>query len=378
MNSNENQILIKRRSALKMLGLSSAAMLAGGFGDLLGAEPMLDKPKVRLPEIPGHSPVSFTTGTDRQQMIFEVIRPFESEIRKGLKGKQLVIKPNMVVTNNELCATHVDALRALLEYMKPIYKGQILIAESSATPNPSDGFKNYGYLELAKDYNIKFVDLNTTPGKSLFIMNKDLHLDRIQIADLFLDPSYYIITISRLKTHDTVVMTGAVKNILLGAPHNLPATGGNKPVNYKRSMHSAGPRWLHYNMYQVAQHIRPDFSIIDGVEGMEGNGPVNGTAVDHRIALAGLDPASVDSICCKLMDIPLADVGYLNYMEAAGLGVIDRAKIDIIGSEKPDNHVFKYKLNANATYQLQWKDPLELPGTNRPAAPAQPAQPQRN
>ncbi len=378
MNSNENQILIKRRSALKMLGLSSAAMLAGGFGDLLGAEPMLDKPKVRLPEIPGHSPVSFTTGTDRQQMIFEVIRPFESEIRKGLKGKQIVIKPNMVVTNNELCATHVDALRALLEYMKPIYKGQILIAESSATPNPSDGFKNYGYLELAKDYNIKFVDLNTTPGKSLFIMNKDLHLDRIQIADLFLDPSYYIITISRLKTHDTVVMTGAVKNILLGAPHNLPATGGNKPVNYKRSMHSAGPRWLHYNMYQVAQHIRPDFSIIDGVEGMEGNGPVNGTAVDHRIALAGLDPASVDSICCKLMDIPLADVGYLNYMEAAGLGVIDRAKIDIIGSEKPDNHVIKYKLNANATYQLQWKDPLELPGTNRPAAPAQPAQPQRN
>ncbi len=378
MNSKENQILIKRRSALKMLGLSSAAMLVGGFSDIIAAEPMLDKPKIRLPEIPGHSPVAFTTGTDRQQMIHEVIRPFESEIRKGLKGKQLVIKPNMVVTNNELCATPVDALRALLEYMKPIYKGQIIIAESSATPNPSEGFKNYGYLELAKDYNIRFLDLNTTPGKPLFIMNRDLHLDKIQIADIFLDPSYYIITISRLKTHDTVVMTGAVKNILLGAPHNLPASEGNKPVNYKRSMHAAGSRWLHYNMYQVAQHIKPDFSIIDGVEGMEGNGPVSGTAVDHRIALAGLDPASVDSICCKLMDIPLSDVGYLNYMEAAGLGIIDRSKIDIIGSANPDNHIIKYKLHSNATNQLQWKDPLELPGTNRPAAPGQPAQPQRN
>ena len=58
----------------------------------------------------GKSPVAFTTGTDRQQMLFEVIKPFEAEIKAGLKKKQLVIKPNMVVTNKELCATHKDAI----------------------------------------------------------------------------------------------------------------------------------------------------------------------------------------------------------------------------------------------------------------------------
>ncbi len=167
-------------------------------------------------------------------------------------------------------------------------------------------------------------------------------------------------------------MTGGVKNMVLAAPLNLPAAGTNKPINYKRSMHSAAPRWLHYNMHLVAKNVRADFTIIDGVEGMEGNGPVRGTPVDHKVALAGMDPVAVDSICCKLMDIPLADVGYLNYCDATGLGNVDRQKIDIIGSASPDNHIIKYKLNDNADYQLEWKDPLNLPSMRPPAQkPAQ-------
>ena len=372
MNSSEKQLVIGRRNALKMLGLSSAAMLAGGFTDIVAAESKSMKPKSTevLPD--GRSSVSFTTGTDRQQMLYDVVKPFEAELKKGLKGKQLIIKPNMVATAMPLCATHVDAMRSLLEYLKPIYKGQIIIAESSSVVNSADGFKNYGYLDLAKDYNIKFVDLNTTSGKPYFVINKDLHLDKIQIADAFFDPNNYFISISRLKTHDTVVMTGAVKNIVLSAPLNLPAVGGAKPINYKRNLHSAGPRWLHYNMHLVSKKFLPHFSIIDGVEGMEGNGPIRGTAVNHKVALASFDPMAVDSICCQLMDIPLEYVGYLNYNAAAGIGIVDREKIDIIGSAKPSDHVIKYALNANADYQLEWDDPLNLP-SSRPQG-QQPAQ----
>ena len=107
------------------------------------------------------STVSFTTGTERRQMLFEVMKPFQNEIKAGLKKKQLIIKPNMVVTNIPLCAAHPDALRALLEFIKPMYKGQIIIAESSSSVNSSDGFKNYGYLDLAKEFDLKFIDINT-------------------------------------------------------------------------------------------------------------------------------------------------------------------------------------------------------------------------
>jgi uncharacterized protein (DUF362 family) len=378
MKASEKQLAIGRRNALKMLGLGSAAMLSVGFRDIQAMEPPDMKPKPRPLANPGNSPVSFTTGTDRHQMLFEVVKPFENEIKAGLKGKQLVIKPNMVVTNKELCATPKDSLRALLEYLKPIYKGQVIIAESSSSVNSSDGFKNYGYTDLERDYNVKFVDLNSTgPGKPYFIIDRDLHLDRIEVADIFANPEYYVISICRPKTHNTVVMTGGTKNIIMAAPLNPGSVNGGRPISYKRNMHSGGSRWLHYNMFLLMQSIRPDFTIIDGVEGMEGNGPINGTPVDHRIALAGTDVVAVDSMCARLMGIPLENIGYLNYCAAAGIGNVDRARIDIIGDKDPDKSIIAYKMGSNINYQLEWKDPLNLPQPQRPPqpAPSAPAQP---
>lgn len=381
MKAPEKQLVIGRRNALKMLGLGSAAMLSTGFSDILAVEPsdMKAKPKPVIND--GRSPVAFTTGTDRKEMMFEVIKPFDKEIRAGLKRKQLVIKPNMVVTNKELCATHKDALRALLEYLKPIYKGQIIIAESSSSVNSSDGFKNYGYTDLEKEFNLKFVDLNTTgSGKPFYILDRNLHLDKIEIADIFANPDYYVISLSRLKTHNTVVMTGGIKNVAMSAPLNPGSVNGGKPVSYKRNMHSGGPRWLHYNMFLMAQSVRPDFTIIDGVEGMEGNGPINGTPVDHRIAMAGFDVVAIDSMCSRLMGIPLENVGYINYCAAAGLGNMDRDKIEIIGAKDPEKSIITYKLGSNITNQLEWKEPLNLPAqgqrpSSAPNAPATPSQP---
>jgi uncharacterized protein (DUF362 family) len=370
MKSSENQLVIGRRSALKMIGLSSATMLTTGFSDVLAAEPKENKPKPKPLAIESRSSVSFTTGTERRQMLFEVMKPFQNEIKSGLKKKQLIIKPNMVVTNIALCATHVDALRALLEFVKPFYKGQIIIAESSSSVNSSDGFKNYGYLDLAKDFNVKFVDINTSStGTPVCIMDRNLHVDKIQVSDLLTSPDNYVISISRLKTHNSVVMTGAVKNLAMGAPLNPGAVNGAKPISYKRNMHSGGSRFLHYNIFLEAPYILPDFSIIDGLEGMEGNGPINGTPVDHKIALASFDAVAMDSMATRLMGIPLEDVGYLNYCAAGGLGNIDRDKIDIIGGQDPEKSIINYKLGSNIKMQLEWKDPLNLPQPNRPNTP---------
>jgi uncharacterized protein (DUF362 family) len=359
MNRKDNQLIVGRRQALKMLGLGSAGMLAGGFSDILAAEPAEMKYATKSVTTPGNSSVAFTTGTDRQQMLFEVVKPFEAEIKKGLKGKQLIIKVNMVQTSKPLCATHVDAIRALLEYMKPIYNKQIIIAESSSVVDSAEGFKNYGYLDLAKNYNVKFIDLNTLEGSPFYIVDSNLHQEVIPVANPYVDPNNYFISLSRLKTHNRVVMTAGVKNMVMGAPlvkSNDRASG----KHYKSRMHSGGERFLHLNMFLVGQRVRPDFTIIDGVEGMEGNGPADGTPVNHRIALAGEDVLAVDSMCTRLMGIPLEDVGYLNYMAAAGLGNVDRAKIDIIGSEAPEKHIIKYKLHDTIETQLQWKDPLKL------------------
>jgi uncharacterized protein (DUF362 family) len=361
MKPTENNLVMGRRNALKMLGLSSAAMLAAGFSDISAMEPRDMKPKPKPVISDGRSTVAFAAGADRKEMLFEVLQPFEKQIRAGLKGKQLILKPNMVSTNVPLCATHVDALRAMLEFVKPFYRKQVIIAEASANPNSEEGFKNYGYLDLQKDFDVKFVNLNLTNGSPLYVLDRDLHLEKIEISDMFVNPDNYFISVSRLKTHDLVIMTAGIKNMVLGAPLNKPQVDDTKPVRYKSRVHGGGPRWLHYNMYLVAQHVRPDFTVIDGFETMEGSGPSRGTPVDHRIALAGEDVVAVDSMCARLMNLPLENVGYVGYCAAGGLGNIDREKIDIIGGKNPDQYVIPYKLSANAIRQLEWKDPLNLP-----------------
>lgn len=360
MKPTEKHLVMGRRNALKMLGLSSAAMLAGGFSDIPDIKPRDMKSKLKPGTGENLSTVSFTTGTDRKEMLFEVMQPFEKLIREGLKRKQLIIKPNMVTTNVDLCATHVDALRAVIEFVKPFYRGQIIIAESSARPDSDEGFKNYGYLDLQKEFDVKFINLNESKGYPLHVLDPDLHLEQIEISDMFVNPDNYFISVSRLKTHDTVVMTAGLKNMIMAAPINRPAVNGERRLSNKRKVHSGGPRWLHYNMYMLAHKIRADFTIIDGFVGMDGNGPVRGTPVDHRIALAGEDAVAIDSLCARLMNIPLEDVGYINYCAAGGLGNIDREKIDIIGGKDIDQYVIPYKLADNSSSQLEWKDPLNL------------------
>lgn len=365
MKTKENQLITGRRNALKILGLGSAALFMGEFGKIPSVD-MFEIPEMagkKNPVIPaGRSSVAFTTGTDRRAMLFEVLKPFEKKIRKDIKGKQVIIKPNMVSTNIPLCATHVDALRGLLEFLEPFYNGQFIIAEASGGDGDSaKGFQNYGYLDLQKDYNLKFIDLNRSPGSPMWVLDQNLYPDKIQVASMFLDPNNYVISISRLKTHDTVIMTAGTKNMVMAAPLIVPAAAeGEKPMHHKRKMHAGGPRWLHYNMFQVAKQVRPDLTIIDGVEGMEGNGPNRGTPVNHRIALAGEDVIAVDTLCARLMGIPLENIGYLNYCAADGLGITDREKIDIIGNKDPDQFVIPYKLHERIATQLQWKEPLKI------------------
>jgi uncharacterized protein (DUF362 family) len=361
METKEKQLVTGRRDALKILGLGSAALFASSFGNVaLGALPEMEYISKQKPVVSnGRSSVSFTSGTDRVKMMSEVMKPFEKQIREGLKGKQLVIKPNLVSTNVPLCATHVDALRGVIEFIKPFYKGQIIIGESSAGKgDPTPGFDAYGYFTLQKDYNIKFLDFNKEKGVPMFILDKNIRPDKIEVSEVLVNPNNYVISLSRLKTHNAVIMTASTKNMMMGSPLIINGADGKPILNSKQKMHSGGPRWLHYNIFLVAKKVHADISIIDGVEGMEGNGPSSGTPVDHRIAMAGLDNFAVDAMCAKLMGIPLENVGYLLYAAADNMGIIDYDKIDIIGDKNPNDYIKTYKLHDSVAFQMQWKDPL--------------------
>ena len=302
----------------------------------------------------GTSTVSFVTGSDRRDNVYRALKPLEKVIKKGIKGKQVIIKPNMVGRETILCATHPDAIRGALDFLKPLYKQPIWIAESTGRrykdmPGTIKHFHLYNYFPLENEFNVKLVDLNARPYSVQWVLGKEGHPLDIRIIDTFLNPDNYIISLCRLKTHNGLVVTLTAKNMLMGAPLV------DDTRHDKSRMHTVGIRKLNYNLYLLAQKIQPQLAVLDGLEGMEGNGPTRGTGIEHGVALASTDFIAADRIGCRLMGVPFDDVGYLTYCANAGLGQGDLSKIKIIGPD-PGTYVKTYKLHENFERMLEWKN----------------------
>lgn len=90
---------------------------------------------------------------------------------------------------------------------------------------------------------------------------------------------------------------------------------------------------------------------------MEGNGPVSGSAIEHRVCVASTNWFSADRVGVKLMGVDFAKVGYLNYCAQTGLGDPDLSKIEIVG-ESISDHIKSYKLSDNIDSQLVWMQPV--------------------
>ena len=315
-----------RRAFLKKLPLGVALLTAGT--DAYTKDLKIEK------IIPARSKVSFVAGKDRRQMMVDVLKPFETEIANGIKNKQVLIKPNCVWDSNPLCATHPDAIRGVLDFLKPMYDRPVIIGESTASPKGTLlCFEQYKYMPIANEYNVKMVDLNSAGYKNIWILGTEKHPLDIKIIDTFLNPDIYLISLARMKTHNCVVTTLSFKNVLMASPLNRMKGQPDFVSNQfeKAKMHSGESSGFNYNMFTLAHHVKPELAIIDGVEGMEGNGPNNGTPVEHGIALAGLDTIAVDRIGSECMGVDYSDIGYLQWCAADGIGQGDRNMIDILG-----------------------------------------------
>ena len=302
--------------------------------------------------------VALTTGDHRADLVFRALQPFAEQIKRDIGNRRVILKPNNVSIDIPLCATHVDTLEGILEFLKSIgITENIIIAESAAGGATLEGFSNYGYTKLTSKYPVTLVDLDSQPSTKLYVVDEqDFKPKPVRFSSLLLDRDSYVVSVARMKTHDRILATLSLKNIIFGAPiKDIGFTWGNtrKPgtVNDKPIVHGNGFKGINYNLFVLSQVLRPDLAIVDGFEGMEGNGPNNGTPVDHRICVAGIDWLATDRVSLALMGIDFSKVAYLNYCADAGYGVADLDKIEIVG-EPLSKHIKTYQLSRNYERQI--------------------------
>src|ERR1035437_3147471 len=115
-----------RRDFLKTSLLGGAAALAAGRSPTARAAKAAP---AAAPAVTGKftSRVALAAGDDRAKLAFKALEPFKKEIAAAIGNKRVILKPNNVVINRPLCASHADNLEGILEFLKSIGKNNVVI-----------------------------------------------------------------------------------------------------------------------------------------------------------------------------------------------------------------------------------------------------------
>jgi uncharacterized protein (DUF362 family) len=351
-----------RRTFLRNAVLGSAGLTLGSMAhsdsSVSGATPGGSKStpaagvRMRRTTHSGPSNVSLYSSSNQREAAFKALKPLQGEIEKAIGSKQVLVKVNMTQTapNVWLCATDANFTRGILDFLKLFYDRQVIVAESSASRSGTrDGFNNYGYLPLEKEYKVKLVDLNEMPTTQVWIQDGLYNPSPISIINTFLDPEIYMISATRFKTHDKVIATLSFKNIAMGAPI--------RSENSSKGLMHRGPKLgkdVSHNMFRLATYgVQPDLAVLDGIVGMEGDGPNRGTPKGGKIVLASTDWVAADRIGVELMGVDYKQTKYLQFCSAAGMGVDDISKMNLIG-EDYHKHISAFVLHKNVDQQREW------------------------
>ena len=306
------------------------------------------------------SRVSLVAGEDRANIAFKSLEPFKKEIAAAIGNKRVILKPNNVIINVPLCASHADNLEGILEFLKSIGKTNVVIAESPANGSCMESFSNYGYNKFVDKYGVKLANLDDDKFDiSYCVDEKDFQPKACRMSKMLSDPNNFIISAAVLKTHDIVGITLSLKNIVVAAAIK-DQNGARNARNDKRLTHGGGFHGISYNLFALSAKLHPDLAVIDGYQGMEGTGPVHGTPVDQKVCIASLDWLAADRVGAELMGVDFNKIGYLKYCADAGdRGQGDLRKIEIVGPAIKD-HAKTYQLPRNWDKIQGWQQPTGI------------------
>lgn len=227
-------------------------------------------------------------------------------------GKRVLVKPNLVDTlEGHPATTAPEVVGAVLDLLLEQGAAAVFVGDGPAFRREAAPVVAATGLEavLARR-RVPFVDLNYDDPHPVplrdgwFHGHNELWLPRhVREADL-------IVSIPKLKTHHWARVSLSLKN-LIGV---VPGARYGWPKNIVH-VNAITPSIL-----GIYRSLPPVVAVVDGIVGMEGDGPLFGTPVNHGLIAVGADPVAVDVLCARLMGIPLERTDHPLLAAWAGLG----------------------------------------------------------
>ena len=227
------------------------------------------------------------------------------------KGERVLLKPNMLAARppQDAVTTHPEILRAAIRLTKEV--GAVpVVGDSPAGPSTERILNNLarktGIADVCGQEGVPFV---------LFLDYDDVGFPSGKVAKSFpLTKTFNevdaVISLPKLKTHSFTGYTGAVKNCF-GLVHGL------KKAEYHLRMRT--PEVFSEMLVDLAECVGPRLTIMDGVRGMDGDGPSAGRARDLGVVLASSSPHAMDLVAAEIVGIVPEDVWTLSIARDRGL-----------------------------------------------------------
>jgi len=230
-------------------------------------------------------------------------------------GQKVLLKPNLLrgFKPDRCVTTHPVVIEAVCQVLKDLSVSHIVISDSPALGSLSAVARKAGYTFLEKKYGAQILPLsnpitfeNAEQVPHLKIAGCLQHYDRI-------------INLPKVKSHCQMTMTLCIKN-LFGL-----VIGKRKPALHclvKNDKLKFGKMLI-----DIARHVNPCLSIVDGIQAMQGQGPINGTPYPLGVMGASEDMTALDLIFAHLLKIPPENVYSL---EAARIKQFGKSNIEDI------------------------------------------------
>jgi uncharacterized protein (DUF362 family)/Pyruvate/2-oxoacid:ferredoxin oxidoreductase delta subunit len=252
------------------------------------------------------------------------------------KGDTVLLKPNLLQARppEDMVTTHPHVLEAIIMAVKEL--GGIPVVGDSPGGPAGDRERYWqvsGMGAVCRRHGVEILNFEKEGSYQKHRNEREYYLAKPALdCDL-------LINIPKIKTHGLIIFTCAVKNIYGVVP------GSTKVEYHKKALQPSEFAKLVIDIYALAQ---PGLNIVDGVVGMDGNGPSSGDPRELGMILAGEDGVAMDSLICHILGRKPLQITTNRIAREQGLGETDINKITVLG-HIPQIEDFKWPPNLSQT-----------------------------
>lgn len=253
--------------------------------------------------------------TDFADVITRGLELFDLDVR----GRSVLLKPNMVeYEQHSVINTNPLVVAGAAIALRRHGAREVVVGEGPGHRRDIEYLLTAtGLFDHLKELDVRFVDLNHDEVHTVTLGSNFTGFGQLALPRAVLDTDL-VVSMPKLKTHHWAGLTAGMKNlfgVVPGAVYGWP----------KNPLHVAG---IVGSILDLTATVRPGFTIMDGVVGMEGDGPIMGRPRSVGLVAMGPDVVAVDATCARIMGIDPDQVPYLrvggDYLGNMALDRIDQ------------------------------------------------------